>query len=227
MTTTRDHIAPADDEAALAYEAPQLLARLVDAGAVDSEESAALVFGELKRYMVLSRTCEQPLPMFSAVVDAAWHQFVLFTTQYQDYCLRYLGSFLHHVPAGAAGDESQPEPPEGSWASFVALYEQRFGALPWVWEDAEFVRSASRIKHSRRFQHGTRVEEDASRAHLVMDDAQRARLCSVEPRARPALEFISHHREFLVRELPGLRNGAERLSLVRPLVRHHILQLAI
>jgi hypothetical protein len=39
--------------------------------------------------------------MPSQVVDDAWHEFILFTRQYQQFCERGLGRFLHHTPAEA------------------------------------------------------------------------------------------------------------------------------
>lgn len=39
--------------------------------------------------------------MPSHVVDVAWHEFILFTKQYQLFCSHALGRFLHHIPAEA------------------------------------------------------------------------------------------------------------------------------
>lgn len=39
--------------------------------------------------------------MPSQVVDDAWHEFILSTRSYQDFCRRALGRFLHHTPAEA------------------------------------------------------------------------------------------------------------------------------
>jgi hypothetical protein len=39
--------------------------------------------------------------MPSQVVDVAWHEFILFTKQYEVFCNRALGRFLHHTPAEA------------------------------------------------------------------------------------------------------------------------------
>ncbi|MCR6653864.1 MAG: hypothetical protein NVV73_21300 [Cellvibrionaceae bacterium] len=39
--------------------------------------------------------------MPSQAVDEVWHEFILFTMQYQNFCKRGLGRFLHHVPAEA------------------------------------------------------------------------------------------------------------------------------
>ena len=41
------------------------------------------------------------LSMPSQVVDAAWHEFILFTRNYRSFCHKALGRFLHHTPAEA------------------------------------------------------------------------------------------------------------------------------
>lgn len=225
MTPVLDSVRLTHHDGALAHQAPYLLRRLIDSGVVEDEAAASHVFTELKRYLVLTREHAHPLPMYSAVVDAAWHQFVLFTHEYEEYCERHLGQFVHHVPEGAPADEHAP--PSMTWAQFVAVYERSFGPLPWVWDDSQFVKDSTRVRHTRFFQHGTCLEQDATRVHLVMADESRQRLCSTLLRARPALEFISQHREFLVRELPALRDAAERRLLIRPLVHCHILELVL
>jgi hypothetical protein len=39
--------------------------------------------------------------MPSQAVDDAWHEFILFTRAYQEFCKKALGRFLHHTPAEA------------------------------------------------------------------------------------------------------------------------------
>jgi hypothetical protein len=36
--------------------------------------------------------------MPSRIVDEAWHEFILFTRDYQDFCQKVFGQFLHHIP---------------------------------------------------------------------------------------------------------------------------------
>lgn len=43
----------------------------------------------------------KPASMPSQAVDAAWHEFILFTRNYRDFCGKALGRFLHHTPAEA------------------------------------------------------------------------------------------------------------------------------
>jgi hypothetical protein len=41
------------------------------------------------------------LSMPSQAVDEAWHEFILFTREYQAFCSGVMGRFVHHVPAEA------------------------------------------------------------------------------------------------------------------------------
>ena len=34
----------------------------------------------------------------SLIVDLGWHEFILFTRGYQNFCIEQLGRFIHHVP---------------------------------------------------------------------------------------------------------------------------------
>lgn len=39
--------------------------------------------------------------MPSEIVDVAWHEFILFTREYQQFCEKGIGRFLHHTPTEA------------------------------------------------------------------------------------------------------------------------------
>jgi hypothetical protein len=61
-----------------------------------------LVFVALRDYFHLCRQAgKRMLAMPSQVVDAAWHEFILFTRNYEVFCRQALGRFLHHTPAEA------------------------------------------------------------------------------------------------------------------------------
>lgn len=49
----------------------------------------------------------RPLSMPSQAVDAAWHEFILFTRDYDAFCRATLGRYLHHVPAEAMRTPTQ------------------------------------------------------------------------------------------------------------------------
>jgi hypothetical protein len=202
------------------YEAPFLIEKLVAAGVVRSEEQARQLVLELQKYFWLSRRSGAPLPMSSALVDAAWHQFVLFTREYAEFCREHLGAFLHHGPTLAEGPPVAQRSPE----EFAQRYEAAFGPLPPVWRDAECLEPSSLLRWPRASAVLKAALEDG-RALLQRGAAEV--VCRASARALPALEFVARHPRFLVRELPGLRTPVEQLSLVQPLVRHQVLCLAI
>ena len=53
------------------------------------------------------RSNKQFVAMPSRVVDAMWHEFILHTKAYKDWCSVGLGWFLHHTPAEALGKKAR------------------------------------------------------------------------------------------------------------------------
>jgi hypothetical protein len=67
-----------------------------------------LVFRALREYFQLCRKANRRLlAMPSQVVDVAWHEFILFTRNYHEFCRRALGRFLHHTPTEAMPNRTQ------------------------------------------------------------------------------------------------------------------------
>lgn len=64
------------------------------------------VLAGLREYFTLcAQAGRRVVAMPSQAVDAAWHEFILFTRGYQQFCERAFGRFLHHTPA-----EAMPSP---------------------------------------------------------------------------------------------------------------------
>src|SRR5262245_40923299 len=129
---------PADElgefRAALDYEAPFLIEKLIKDQIVDSAVEGAALFTEVKKYLALSRLDrDSAWEMYSARVDAVWHQFVLFTHEYSVFCNRYLGGFVHHRPSNAS-EVSSKRNSRSTFPSFSARYREVFGQeLPDCW----------------------------------------------------------------------------------------------
>jgi hypothetical protein len=49
----------------------------------------------------------RPVAMPSQVVDDLWHEFILYTRNYQVFCDQAFGAFMHHTPAVAMGGEKR------------------------------------------------------------------------------------------------------------------------
>ncbi len=66
------------------------------------ETEINLVFAALKDYFYFCYQARQKMvSMPSQIVDDAWHEFILFTREYQEFCEKAFGKFLHHTPAEA------------------------------------------------------------------------------------------------------------------------------
>lgn len=73
-----------------------------------SAEQRAEVFAGLNDYFQLCRTAgKRMVAMPSQAVDDAWHEFILFTRQYEKFCQSAFGRFLHHTPAEAMSSPTQ------------------------------------------------------------------------------------------------------------------------
>lgn len=61
-----------------------------------------MVFAALRDYFVMCQQARQVMvSMPSQVVDDAWHEFILFTKDYCEFCTQAFGRYLHHTPAEA------------------------------------------------------------------------------------------------------------------------------
>ena len=121
---------PADGRS-LSFEAPYLIEKLVKDHICASEDEARALFREVKRYLFLNRSDQTKIwEMYSFRVDEAWHQFVLFTRQYIDFCMRHYGMYLPHSPSNApetAKGSAARDFPVATFKEFHAYYEQVFG----------------------------------------------------------------------------------------------------
>jgi hypothetical protein len=73
-----------------------------------SEAQRQEVFIGLNDYFQLCRTAgKRMVAMPSQAVDDAWHEFILFTRQYNQFCQGAFGRFLHHTPAEAMSAPTQ------------------------------------------------------------------------------------------------------------------------
>lgn len=65
-----------------------------------SDKDCQLVAQGLRQFfMAHLKSGRQFVAMPSQVVDDLWHEFILYTKNYDEYCKRAFGQFLHHTPA--------------------------------------------------------------------------------------------------------------------------------
>ena len=119
------------------FEAPWLKEKLLMENKFLSSEEFEQVFIEFKKYVFLVAVNKSNLAMMSKKVDQVWHQFILFTKEYQSFCNSILGFFLHHIPRTRFSlIDSESE------SNFIHLYRETFGPIPKIWN----------IQDNKRFQ---------------------------------------------------------------------------
>jgi hypothetical protein len=65
-----------------------------------TRKEAALVSRGLRQFFIAHlMSGNKYVSMPSQIADDLWHEFILYTREYQEFCTRAFGSFLHHTPA--------------------------------------------------------------------------------------------------------------------------------
>ena len=81
------------------YQFPDIiLAKFTEKHKDLTDADIKLVIKELKKYFYLSSLSSDILIMPSIVLDDLWHEFILYTKEYNSFCNKAFGSFLHHSP---------------------------------------------------------------------------------------------------------------------------------
>ena len=86
---------------------------------------------EYRKFLFLIALGNHELAMCSKEVDEVWHGHILFTQEYNDFCARAFGAFVHHRPA----TPSDPVDPEGVYR-FRTSYESVYGPIHPLWNSS-------------------------------------------------------------------------------------------
>ena len=99
---------------------PLLVVKIQGNTSFKKHDEAMHALGEVLRFMYLCTQSNATLTP-SALVDSVWHEFILFTRSYKQFCEHNLGSFVHHQPSADRGNELL------QYQQTIALYERYFG----------------------------------------------------------------------------------------------------
>lgn len=136
----------------LAYENPELIERFKHKLALSHKEAEQL-FHDMKQFLYLCGTRPGTWSPTEAI-DAAWHEFVLYTKDYGEFCRNMFGKFVHHVPNSYLSEENRLI--GNTWRTYkVALHQ--FGSLSQNWDVPEALRPADK----RKFDNVIVLESDA------------------------------------------------------------------
>ncbi|MEO0331092.1 MAG: hypothetical protein AAF223_05325 [Bacteroidota bacterium] len=99
---TIDHIQWVDE---LLTQEPHLLEKIQASQSVDPQAARELLL-EVMRFLHLIAFYNRRLTP-SLPVDLAWHEFILFTRMYADFCQEKCSRFIHHHPGGKESDNQR------------------------------------------------------------------------------------------------------------------------
>lgn len=87
---------------------------------------------ECRRFLALVYLTEVKFGELGAIsepIDAVWHQFILFTRLYSEFCAKVFGGYVHHLP----GTVRHP-PAREAEQNVISTYQQYFGDIPELWQ---------------------------------------------------------------------------------------------
>lgn len=74
---------------------------------LDAKQTQLVARALRQFFLAHLRSGRKFVSMPSQVADDLWHEFILYTRNYDDFCRRAFGRFMHHTPAIALGPDRQ------------------------------------------------------------------------------------------------------------------------
>lgn len=121
-------VAPAVNVKALNYANERIIDRLVTEGMMSRDE-AYVLFADMLKFLSLTGNGKKLSP--PAKIDFAWHNFILHTRDYAEFCQNCFGYFIHHEP----GDGLTGTSPRWDVSETVRLISDTFGELSSNWDN--------------------------------------------------------------------------------------------
>lgn len=121
-------------EEAMQYQNPEVLERYKDKLGLSGAEAEEL-FNDVKRFLYLCASAPGPKAPTSRI-DDGWHEFMMYSKEYREFCLRSLGQIIDHYPRSYL----HPAGENGTLVrSTTELAAKMFGDLGinWVPRDSE------------------------------------------------------------------------------------------
>ena len=93
-----------------------------------SAASAAEVMQQYKNFLFIYKKYGHTYTLTPSVeIDAAWHAHILHTKEYNEFCEKFFGRFLHHTPELPTSNNSNNKSNAANFQRTQELYEKEFG----------------------------------------------------------------------------------------------------
>ena len=101
-----------------------------------SEQQSLLLFEETKKWLWLCYKTMEPTSKTSDLIDYSmlmidemWHNFILFTKDYEEYCIDKFGFYLHHKPTSKAESENWKTNVDKNVESYLESIENQYSLI--------------------------------------------------------------------------------------------------
>ena len=82
----------------LGYKNEDVISRFTDMFDVSSTEAES-IFNETQKFLFICQLKGIFIPDDLLIIDEMWHNFILFTKEYDSFCTNHFGRYFHHLPA--------------------------------------------------------------------------------------------------------------------------------
>lgn len=116
-------------EAILSYTNEDVIDRFLSL--YDMEESEAIsIFEETKKWLWLSsKGIHFVIDDSLLIIDEMWHNFILFTKEYEAFCFQYFGRYIHHQPSTKKEKEKWFEDVDKSLSAYKKKLKIQYGQI--------------------------------------------------------------------------------------------------
>jgi hypothetical protein len=97
----------------LNYKNEDVISRFTDMFNV-SDVEAADIFTETQKFLFICQLKGIFIPDDLLIIDEMWHNFILFTKEYNSFCMVHFGKYFHHLPATKKEKEEQKKKNEAN-----------------------------------------------------------------------------------------------------------------
>lgn len=207
----------------LSFKAPYLVEKLLKEKIVCTIGEAECLFDEVKKWLLLIHIDKtREWQMYSLRIDEVWHQFILYTNEYFNFCEKFFGKYVAHNPSNAPVPVDAIRTQIGNIKEFEECYQSIFKmSLPDLWFDERNVTILSRIQND--FVDDLVLNE--CDGLVILSDRLGRTIMSINSVAKGALAFMACTGVFFVREIPDLTDH-EKIGLVAYFVERNYFRMA-
>ena len=118
----------------LSYENEDVVAKIMKA-ADCNRAKAVSIFKDTLRFLYLCGTADGKWGP-TRIIDIGWHEFIMFTRDYTEFCHEHFGRFIHHAP-DRIGSNPDTERPRRTLIAAMQVFGKENLSENWAYRNAQ------------------------------------------------------------------------------------------